>query len=163
MGMNEVKSVTAICRPLPTRVRILRHGFNLVRKRMSVFPGDSENSPSFYNLAVVSDSRHAGTAGEFIPVTRVYSSPSDHRDVQYFNPWPDTLLLSLSLICFHCTLFSTIKLQPTPIEDKHLVFVTHFLNDDRVREKAFNDKPHPELRHVFGAVAGEAEMLFVFG
>ncbi|MED6131442.1 hypothetical protein PIB30_009923 [Stylosanthes scabra] len=35
-GEEWVKSVTAICTRLPTRVRTLRHGFNLVRKCMSV-------------------------------------------------------------------------------------------------------------------------------
>ncbi|MED6186188.1 hypothetical protein PIB30_064329 [Stylosanthes scabra] len=50
MGRNGVKSVTASRTPLPTRVRILQHGLNLVRKRMSVFPGDNRIHLSSYNL-----------------------------------------------------------------------------------------------------------------
>ncbi|MED6220379.1 hypothetical protein PIB30_044258 [Stylosanthes scabra] len=51
MGRNGVKSVTAIRTPLLARVRALRHGFNMTP-------------------------RHACTAGEFTPVTRIYSNPS---------------------------------------------------------------------------------------
>ncbi|MED6160689.1 hypothetical protein PIB30_053768 [Stylosanthes scabra] len=55
MGRNGVKSATAICTPLPTR----------------------RDSPSSFNLKMLTaDSRHACTAGEFIPVMRIYSSPS---------------------------------------------------------------------------------------
>ncbi|MED6135345.1 hypothetical protein PIB30_045606 [Stylosanthes scabra] len=54
MGRNGVKSVTAIRTPLLARV-----------------------PPSSSNLKLlIADSHHACTAGEFIPVTRIYSSPS---------------------------------------------------------------------------------------
>ncbi|MED6145108.1 hypothetical protein PIB30_021917 [Stylosanthes scabra] len=119
MGRNKVKSFAAFCTPLPTRVRTLRHRLNLVRKRKSVFPGDSRIHLSSYNLKCCLQ-----TPPMLAPLFIQPKIGSDHRDAQYFNPWENDPNLVLGILNLE----------------------TFFLNGDRAMEKASNDEPHPELR-----------------